>query len=348
MNTSLLKTNLQTLIKDLCLLSSPSGYEDTIRSYILNLLTGIENVSVDKLGNIIIKKIGQYDKSIMLIAHCDEIGFSVKYIDENGFVFFSPIGGVDLSILKGQSVSIRHNNDFINGVIGTQPIHLKKNSKNKNSDIDISDLWIDIGNTSKDLHNTVSVGDPITFYPNFKNLQNCIFSSKSIDNRVGLSVLLSVLKRLLVIETYYNIVFVISVQEELGLRGAKIAGYGINPDYCIAIDVTHATDYPTIDKRKNGDIRLDGGCVIPIGSCFDSLTQNTLRKIAAQKSIHFQIESLPGVIGVDATDIQLTRNGVLTGFVGIPCRYMHSPIEVASYNDITGAIDLLTEYCMRN
>ena len=349
MNTKSNSLNLVTLIKNLCSISSPSGYESNMSVFIKNMLDGVENINVeiDTLGNTLIKKQGLTNKTIMFVAHCDEIGLSVKYIDENGYVYFTPIGSVDPSILKGQRVSITHNNSIINGVIGVQPIHLKKNARNKNTDTDFCDLWIDIGvcqpNRTKEL---VSVGDSITFSPNYQELEEGLFSSKSIDNRSGVAVLLSVLQAIVDKNTNYTIIFVLSVQEELGLRGARVAGYHINPDICIAVDVNHATDYPTIDKKKNGDIRLNYGCVVPIGANFNMGIQNELRTIAKQKNIAVQTESVPCYSGTDIADIQLSRDGVKTGLISIPCRYMHSPIEVASFHDIQSAIDIISNYCL--
>lgn len=343
------KVNTSSLVKDLCSITSPSGYEDEVRKYVYDLLEGVKGISIDTdiLGNVYIKKPGTADKTIMLVAHCDEIGLTVKYIDDNGYIYFSPIGGIDTSLLKGQRVSIVHNNCSIKGVIGVQPIHLRRNIRNKSSDADLSDFWVDVGVScqSKEKMELVSVGDPITFLSNYQDLQNNLFSSKSIDDRAGVAILLSVLHNVIETETLYNIVFVLSVQEELGLRGARIAGYRINPDICIAVDATHATDYPTVDKKKNGDIRLNCGCVIPIGANFNMELHNQLRIIAKQKSIAVQIESIPCNSGTDIADIQLSRNGVKTALVSIPCRYMHSPVEIASYADIQAAVNILSALC---
>lgn len=350
MSSNFQHISLVSLIKGLCSLSSPSGNESEVSTYIKNLLADVKNINVDidSLGNVYIKKQGRTRNTIMLVAHCDEIGFTVKYIDDNGYIYFTPIGSVDPSILKGQRVSIKHDNSTINGVIGVQPIHLKKNARNKNTDIDFSDLWIDIGvwQPNQKISEYVSVGDPITFAPNYQDLENGLFSSKSIDNRTGVAVLLSVLQAIKDAETDYTIVFVLSVQEELGLRGARVAGYRINPDICIAVDVNHATDYPTVDKKKNGDIRLNFGCVIPIGANFNMQIQNELRIMAKQKNIAVQTESVPCYSGTDIADIQLSRHGVKTGLISIPCRYMHTPIEVASFHDIQSAIDIIATYCV--
>ena len=284
----------------------------------------------------------------MLIAHYDEIGFSVKYIDENGYVFFSAIGGIDISILRGQKVVIIHDGNTIDGVVGVKPIHMINQERNKNNNLDVSDLWIDIGMTNRDDANKfVSIGDPISFSSNFTELHNNTFTSKSIDDRVGVAALLSTYNNIQCEDIKYRkIIFVLSSQEEIGLRGAKVAGYSYNPDVCIAIDVTHATDYPSVNKHKFGDVKLNKGVVIPTGSNFNASLQKRLRSIATQRNIPFQIESLPGNSGTDISEIQVSRKGCMSGLLSIPCRYMHTPVEMASYKDIESCVEILTTLCL--
>ncbi len=343
---------MKALIKDLCCLSIVSGCEiinqnNAVIDYLNNHNVLFEQ---DVLGNIIFKKTGKGEKTLMLVAHYDEIGFSVKYIDDNGYIYFSAIGGVDTSILRGQRVVIIHNGHLIDGVIGAKPVHMINNARNGNNNkgIDISDLWIDIGVTEKkeDIRELVSIGDPISFPPNFSELKNDIFSSKSIDNRVGVAALFLLFEELQnIIVNYKNIYFVLSSQEELGLRGARVASFTLNPDICIAIDVTHATDYPTINKNKFGDVRLKQGAVIPTGSNFTPTLQKCLRDIAKKREIPYQIESLPGHSGTDISEVQIIRGGCASGLISIPCRYMHTPIETASYNDIRSVVDILFDFC---
>lgn len=341
--------DLKDTLKELCSISSPSGYEYLCMDLILDCINKFDNqinVDNDVLGNIYFKKQGESDKALMLVAHYDEIGLSIKFIDDCGYIYFTPIGGVDTNVLRGQKVLISHCDSQILGVVGTMPIHLSSQQK-RNADSDISELWIDIGVKSKEeAEQIVSIGDPITFYPNFCELPNGMFISKSIDNRAGLITLLSVYKQIKNIATEHTIYFVASVQEELGLRGVKTATYSITPDICIAIDVTHATDYSAINKRKYGYIGAGNGAVIPKGPNFNFLLQQELCDIAKACNIKHQIESISGHSGTDIAEAQLSKTGCQAGLISIPCRYMHTPVEIASFGDIESAINILVNYCL--
>lgn len=194
--------------------------------------------------------------------------------------------------------------------------------------------------------NSVSIGDPITFKPHYNELSNNIFSTKSIDNRVGVAILLTLIDRLHNADTVDNIHFVFSVQEEVGLRGVTTAGYNIHPNIGIAIDVTHATDYPTINKNAYGEIKLGKGPSIPVGPNFSSLIQNKLRDIAIQNHISYQVESISGFSGTDVAELQLLRGGCKSGLLSIPCRYMHTPVEMASYDDVFSSVEILCRFCI--
>ena len=341
---------MKELIKKLCSHSYVSGCEISVEDNgIIGYLKQHEiPYEVDAIGNIIFQKNGNGDETLMIVAHYDEIGFSVKYIDQDGYVFFSTVGDIDISILRGQKVVVIHNGSAVAGVIGVKPIHMINHERNKNNNLDVSDMWIDIGSAGREkINDLVSIGDYVSFSENFSELNDELFTSKSLDNRVGIAILLSVYERIRHNDiAFKSIYFVLSSQEELGMRGAKVAGYKINPDLCIAIDVTHATDYPGVNKHKYGDIKLNKGAVIPIGSSFNSSIQNKLRNIAIEKAIPYQIESIPGCCGSDISEIQVSRMGCRSGFAGIPCRYMHTPIELASYKDIRSAIDILSTFCV--
>lgn len=342
--------DIKNILKEFCSISSPSGHEYLAARRIVDCIHKCGeriNVETDVLGNICFKKQGKGDKTIMLVAHYDEIGFSIKFIDVGGYIYFTSIGCVDPSILRGQRVLITHNGKQILGVIGATPIHISFQQKHgRNSDYDIGELWIDIGAKSKEeAEKIVSIGDPITFCPNYYELSNDVFTSKGIDNRAGLVALLSVYEQIKDIDTEYTISFVATAQEELGLRGAKIAAYSMAPDVCIVIDVTHATDYSAIDKRKYGYIGIGNGAVIPKGPNFNFSLQQELCEIANTHNVKYQIESISGYSGTDAAEIQLSKGGCRTGLISIPCRYMHTPIEIASFKDIKSVIELLVCYC---
>jgi endoglucanase len=340
---------MKELIKEFCSASFVSGYEISEQNNVLSGCLQQHNVpyEIDAVGNVVFRKTGKGERTLMLVAHYDEIGFAVKYIDDNGYVYFSAVGGVDTSILRGQKVIIIHDGQPVAGVIGSKPIHMINQKRNEKNHTDISDLWIDIGVKGKEeVGKYVSVGDLLSFYPNFTELNDGFFTSKSIDNRVGIAVLLSVYEKIRNVDVGFKcIYFVLSSQEELGLRGARAAGYAINPETCIAIDVTHATDYPSINKSKYGDVKLNQGAVIPLGSNFSTSVQKCLRRIADENSVPYQIESIPGCSGTDISEIQLTRGGCRTGLISIPCRYMHTPVEMASYDDMDAAISILSAFC---
>lgn len=327
-------------------ISAPSGYEIPIISFLKSQVSAFPNLLIeeDVLGNLIVKKKGTSNRTIMLVAHCDEIGLTVKYIDEQGFISFTPIGGVDATLLKGKVVEIRHGVKSVKGVIGARPIHMSRTAK-EIKNIDFSDLWIDIGAKNKeDAINLVSIGDPISFEVNYTELSNDLVVSKGLDNRSGVAVLLHIMKSIYDVNLDNNIVFVFSVQEELGLRGVITAGYYVNPDIAIVIDVTHATDYPTINRNIYGDIHLGDGPVIPIGANFSMQIQNKLKSIAEKKGIPYQLDAIPGYSGTDAAELQLQRGGCLSGLVSIPCRYMHTPTEIISSNDIAFTAAILLDF----
>lgn len=339
---------LKNLLSSLVSISAPSGYEQSIISYLKSKIVVYSNLNIeeDVLGNLIVTKEGKRNKTIMLVAHCDEIGFAVKYIDEQGFIRYTPIGGVDISLIRGKSVSITHNDTVIQGVVGAMPIHLSHQDKNAKG-TDAKDSWIDIGAKCKEEALTlVSVGDPITFSAYYAELNNHLASTKSVDNRVGVAILLSVIQEINELDTENRLVFVFSVQEEIGLRGVIAAGYTVCPDISIVIDVTHATDYPTIDQNTCGDIRVGEGPVIPIGANFNMHLQNILKSIAEKKRIPYQIESIPNCSGTDASELQLLRGGCLSSSLSIPCRYMHTPVETFSYMDVKYAIDILVDFIL--
>lgn len=347
LSTLVIMKAIKDYLISLCSIPSPSGYEDRITHDIKSILSSFNgyDVSDDALGNIIAFKKGLSETKTMLVAHCDEIGFTIKYIDDSGFIHFTPVGGVDNSILSGLRVRIDHCGTLIDGVVGKAPVHFSRNDKT-NRNPDICDFWIDIGANGKDdAEAVVSVGDPITFACCFSQLRNDLFSSKSIDNRAGVAALLLVAEALQSLETNNSIFFVFSTQEELGLRGAITAGYRINPDVCIAVDATHATDYPGINKNSFGDVRLGLGPSIPIGANFSNPIQYKLRSIAEIGEIRYQVESIPGYSGTDIAEVQLTRGGLRSGLISIPTRYMHTPVEVASYNDIQSTADILIQFC---
>lgn len=325
----------------------PSGYEIEAKKTFIELVSPfVDNCTEDIHGNVIATKYGKTDKTIMLTAHIDEIGMVITYIEDNGFIRFNIIGGGDLSLFPGRSIIINHKDKKTPGVIGSLPIHLRKHKTNNCSeDLDASDLWIDIGTNSKEeTEQYVSVGDYAVFNSSLTSLHDAHITSRGLDDSVGVVTLIEIISKLPK-DLDYTICLVASIQEEIGLRGAMTATYTVQPNICIAIDVTHATDYPSINKSKYGDIRLGKGCVIPYGADMTPSIQEKLRFIAQNEKISFQTEVCPKSSGTDIHAIQVVRGGCATGLISIPCRYMHTPVEVVSTNDIQSAIDILIKFC---
>lgn len=331
--------NLAKKIQELTPLFCTSGCETDATSFFKGLMTPLcDEVKEDILGNIICTKRGKSDKVIMFIAHIDEIGLMVKHIEDNGLLRFGKIGGVDESLLYGRNVTIRHALNYVDGIIGSYPIHFG----NRSVDKDISKLWIDIGAKSLDeAQNTVSIGDFIKIKSEFICLQNNLISAGGLDDKCGIIILINLMKNMCNLKPDYTIVCVASVQEEIGSRGAITAAYDVSPDIAIAIDVTHATDIPNVNKAKFGNIVLGRGPVIPYGCDVDTLLQNNIKDIAFKTGIAIQIEALPEHSGTDIHHVKINKAGCLTGIISIPCRYMHTSVETVSLKDIQCAIDLV-------
>ena len=340
--------SVKHIFKNLCKLPTPSGFEDSIRSYLISLVKDFTDEYIeDAIGNLICTKYGKDPKTnrtIMLVAHMDEIGMMVTYIEESGYIRFTRIGGVDLMLLKGRNVKIIHGDTEVFGVIGTTPIHMKRNGNNR--DLEESDLWIDIGISDKDeVEKLISIGDCIVIDAPLVELPNQLISSRACDNKAGVVSLIRMLDLVKDDVVGNNIVLVFSAQEEVGLRGAKTATYSASPDVCIAVDVAHATDYPTVNKSKYGDVRIGKGPVIPVGSDLTPCMQKELKNISQNLGLDYQLLALSGCSGTDINAVQVTKAGCATGLISIPCRYMHSPVEIVSLSDIESVAQILAEFC---
>lgn len=323
---------------------SPSGSEERVTALFAEAIRPyVDKITTDSNGNCIAHKQGTGSK-VMIMAHADEIGLMISYIDDRGFLYFNPIGAIDTNILPGLRVIIQGKNGSVTGIIGKKPIHLQ-NEKETGKPLSPEDLWIDIAATSKtDALTKVQVGDVATFEPNAQLLDNDRIISKSLDDKIGLITLIGVAKTLKDSNTDKDLYFIASVQEELGARGAQMVSEAILPDIGIAIDVTHATDYPSMSPAADGDIKLANGPVVPLGPNMNKGINQTLITIAEANTIPYQVEAIAKPTGTDARMIQVAGHGIKTGLISIPCRYMHTPGEMVSLSDTDNTIILLTEY----
>ena len=329
------------------MIPSPSGSEQPIiKKMAMFLKDYIDELTIDNYGNLIALKYGaNSNKKLMLAAHADEVGMMVTYIDSNGFLSFQEIGGIDTNLLPGQRVEIHNHQGVVTGIIGKKPIHLQDRDA-KAKDYDAEDLWIDIAAKDKEeAESKVEVGDYITYQTQPVVLQHDVWTSKALDGKVGLLTLVEVAKALDGKQPAMDVYFVASVQEELGARGIRTAALGINPDYGIAIDVTHATDYPTCSPQKSGEIKVGNGIVIAKGPNINKTIGRKLIDLAKQQNIKYQIEPIARPTGTDANFMQVSGTGVKTALLSIPCRYMHSPNEIVSLVDVNEGVRLLTHFC---
>src|SRR5437868_8340259 len=335
-----------SFLKNLLLTPSPSGFErpvqDVVRSW---ARSHCEDVRTDRHGNVIAVLHPAGQPRIMLAEHCDQIGLMVQYIDDNGFLYVQPIGGWDMQILLGQQLTVWTKEGPVAAVVSRRAPHLLTN-EDRNKVPQFTDVWLDIGvKERKEAEDLVTHGDPVTLALGYREMRNNFVSSPGLDDKVGVWTVMEAL-RLLHGKPLQAAVFCVStVQEEIGLRGAVTSAYGIHPALGIAVDVCHATDTPGNDKKQLGDTRLGNGPVLFRGPNINPHVLDRLREAAQAHEIAVQVKGAPRATGTDANAIQLSRDGVAAGLVGIPNRYMHSPVEVVSLNDLDQAAGLLAEFC---
>ena len=279
----------------------PSGYEQPVQAIFRKQAEeyGAE-VEIDVLGNAIAVLNRGGDTRVMLAGHADEIGFLVRFIDEDGYIYFGPVGGWDAEIAVGQRVTVHTAQGPVPGVIGKRAIHLMDEEDRKKKS-ELHKLWIDIGVSSyDDTVSAVEIGDPVTMRVPLERLRGDLTTAKSFDNRMAVWVCAETLRLLRGASLSAAVYSVSTVQEEIGLRGAKTSSFGVNPQVGIALDVCHATDYPDADKRKVGDIRLGRGPVVSRGANINPRVFELLVRAAREEGIPIQIEAAPAGTGTDA------------------------------------------------
>jgi endoglucanase len=326
---------------------SPSGFEGPAAKIWRDYLADVaDQVHGDVYGNSIAVVNPSTDlPKIMLCGHLDEIGFMVHYINDEGFIYMSPIGGIDPVVAAGRDMIIHNKNGPIRGVTGRIATHLQ--SDDDDDTLEFHKMYVDIGAKDKeDALTMVSIGDPIVVDVGFRELANNRIVARGLDDRMGAFCVAETLVALAASDKLAATVYGVgSVQEEIGAHGATIASFKLNPKAAIAIDVTHATDTPDITKEKSGDIKLGEGPVISIGSIVHRKISAMLQTIAADNRIPLQVEAAPCYSGSDADVIFTTRSGIATGLVSVPNRYMHTPVEVVQIDDLENTIKLLTAWC---
>ena len=324
---------------------SPSGSESPLQQIVRDYAADFaDEVRTDVHGNVIAVKNPGAPLRVMLAGHCDQIGLIVQHIDDEGFLYIQPIGGWDPQMLIGQRMTVWTDGGPAFGVIGKKPIHLLTEEDRKKVP-KMKDLWLDIGAADKEqAEEVVRVGDAVTVELGMNTIRNDRAVSPAMDDKSGMWVVIEALRRADKAKLDCALYAVSTVQEEVGLRGAKTSSFGIEPHLGVAVDVTHATDCPTIEKKEEGDVKLGKGPVIYRGPNMNPRVVQQLVRTADEQKIPYQLAAEGRATGTDANAIQVNRSGVATGLISIPNRYMHSPVEMISLEDLDQAAELLARF----
>lgn len=327
---------------------SPSGFETRGQRVWVDYVSRFaDKVESDAYGNTFAFMNPAGGPKILVAGHGDELGLMISYIDSNGFLFFKGIGGVDRGLLRGQRVVVHGRKTASKGVIGHLAIHMQEPDDRKKVP-EFHNLFIDIGvSTKEEAEALVRVGDPVTIDASPILLGNRRMAARACDNRIGTWAAAETL-RLLSIETtdlHASLVAASTIQEENGLYGATMAAYRVKPDIALIVDVTHATDIPPCTATKHGSVKLGQGPVISLGSANHPVLCERLIDVAAREGIPVQLEANPRFTGTDADTVFLQRGGIPTVSIGLPNRYMHSPVEVIDLDDLEALPRLLAAFC---
>jgi putative aminopeptidase FrvX len=330
----------RAFLEELLGTASPSGFESPSQRVWVDYVSEFaDEVRTDEYGNAVAVLEGG-EHTVAIAGHGDEIGFMVREIEDDGYVRITPIGGSDRTVSKGQHVRVHTDDGPIPGVVGQTAIHLRDTSDESLEDISEQhvDIGVEDGEAAEEL---VERGDPITFDQHISELENDRIAARGLDNRVGSWAAAEALRRAAEQDPDATVCAVSTVQEELGLRGARMVGFDLAPDAVIATDVTHATDEPGAPADEQTGIELGGGPAVSRGSSNHPLLVEAVRDIAADEDIDVQLEAAGSYTGTDADAFYTSRGGIPSLYVGIPNRYMHTPVEVIDLEDLDAVAELL-------
>ena len=336
------------MLKALTDANGVSGFETEVKELMREYLEpNSDSIIEDNLGGIFGKKESKSgSKTILIGGHLDEIGFMITEIDDKGYLKFTPIGGWWNQVLLSQRMTVITEKGNLVGVVGSKPPHVLS-PEDRKKPVDLKDMFIDIGVASKEEAEEagVQLGDIIVPYTEFTQMANKDYLlAKAFDNRYGCALAVEVLEKLKDVDTNINVVSGATVQEEVGLRGAKTAAHKVKPDLAIAVDVGLATDSPGMDSR-NGKGNLGEGPLLLLldGSNIGHVGfRRHIQKIAKDKNIDVQLQAIPGG-GTDAGSFHTSHDGVPSVAIGVPLRYMHSNVSIMHRQDFKDAVDLVVE-----
>jgi endoglucanase len=328
---------------------TPSGYEQPGQAIVEKYLKPYaDEIRRDVHGNLhaVVNPKGKC--RVMLSGHCDELGLMVMHIDDKGFIYISSVGGVYVPILQGERIVVHTAKGPVPGVIGVKPIHLMDAKERDSAVTKIHELWVDIGAKDKaEAEEMVELGDVATVDRGLLELPNDRIVARGLDDRIGVYVVAEALRLASKEKPEVSIHMVSSVQEEIGLRGAHTAAFGIDPQIGVAVDVGFATDFPNCNPKLVGEATLGGGPILHRGPNFNPAIYDRLVRAAKDARIKTQLQPIQRGSGTDANAIQMTRAGVAAALISIPCRYMHSSAEMVSVKDADNAAKLLARFLVR-
>lgn len=333
-------------LEELLLTPSPTGFEREIQRVVKkHMAPYADSIELDLHGNLIVALNPKAEKRVMLAGHCDQIGFMVKHINADGFIYVMALGGIDVGVMHGAQVTIHHEKKAVPGVVGRKPIHAQSGEERDRTKNDINNVWIDIGaKNKKEAEKMVSIGDPVTYKLEITELANGLLAAPALDDKSGLFVVMETLKLLSKAKLNVGLYSVSTVQEEVGLRGAKTAAYSVDPEVGIAVDVTLATDNPGSDAAKAVPCILGKGPGISKGPNTNPVVGEMLINTAKKNKIPYQLEPEGRPLGNDANAMQVSKGGVAAASVALPCRYLHTQVEVVNLSDLTNSAKLLAQF----
>jgi len=334
-------------LDDLLAIATPSGFETPAqRAWVSYVERFADAVHVDGYGNAVAVYDGGEGPEIAVTGHADQIGYVVTAVNDDGFLHVSPVGGSDKSVSKGRHVQVHTDDGPVAGVIGQRAIHLRDPADEEYDEI--REMTVDVGAADEDAaRDLVSIGDPMTIAQEPHDLQGTRLAARGLDNRVGIWVAAETLRRAADAGAESTLYAVSTVQEEVGLSGAKMVGYDLDPDAAVAVDVTHASDHPEFPSDRHAEVDLGGGPVVSRGAGNHPELVECVRAAADAEGIDVQLQATGIRTGTDADAFYTSRSGVPSLNVAIPNRYMHTPAEVVDTADLEASADLLAALAVR-
>jgi endoglucanase len=325
----------------------PSGFEGPPAKLWRKYASQFAKVTADTAGNSMAEVNSSGTPTVMLAGHIDEIGVIITFVDDDGYGYIAPIGGWDPQVLIGQRIRFMGKNGDVLGVIGKKPVHLIKTDEREKAS-KFTELWVDFGaRNRKEAEQMISIGDPGVIDSRTLEFPNGRLVSRSIDDRIGAYVVLEAARRYAENPGAAKVVAVATTQEEIAGHGggAGVCATCIGPQMAIVVDVTFAIDHPGLEKKEYGEAKIDGGPVLTRGSIISPVVFNLLRSTAESNSIPFSLQAAGRDTGTDADAIHISREGIPTGLVSVPNRYMHSPNELISIEDLNRTAELIAQTC---